>query len=120
MKQIISGVLVLTFALAACKSKQKTTDTAVKKGPDCASTSYTYTADIKPIMESNCVRCHNTNMKAGYNFGDVESVKKAGSNGYLLGTIKHEAGYMAMPAYAEPLDQATINKIECWINTGMK
>lgn len=119
MKKIIFAIVVIAAAVAACKSTKKTTETPVAK-VDCSKTSYTYMTDIKPIMDEKCVQCHNQNLKAGYNFGEIESVKRAGGNGYLLGTIKHESGYDPMPAHAEQLDQATINKIECWINTGMK
>jgi hypothetical protein len=49
-----------------------------------------------------------------------ESVKKAATNGYLLGSIKHQKGYDAMPRGAPKLTQETIDKIECWINNGMK
>ncbi|MDF2436394.1 MAG: hypothetical protein K0Q95_770 [Bacteroidota bacterium] len=119
MKKQLFAASLWVIAFAACKTKEKTTATTAKR-TDCTNTAYTYTADIKPLMDQNCVRCHNTNMKAGYNLGDIASVKKAGSNGYLLGTIKHESGFMAMPAHAEKMDQASIDKIECWINTGMK
>jgi mono/diheme cytochrome c family protein len=122
MKKIslITGVLAITFF--ACKTKEKTTAAAPPvKTLNCTGTAYTYQADIKPIMEEHCSGCHNTNMKAGYNFNDIESVKRAGGNGYLLGSIKHDVGYDPMPAGGQgPLDQATIDKIECWINTGMK
>ena len=47
-------------------------------------------------------------------------MKKAALNGELLGTIKHQKGYPKMPAFKEKLDQASIDKIECWINNGMK
>lgn len=120
MKKIILAASAIAALLLACKSGEKTSSTPAKSSLNCANTNYTYEADIKPIMQANCVRCHNTNMKAGYNFNETESVKRAGGNGFLLGTIKYDAGFMHMPAYADKLDQPTIDKIECWINTGMK
>ena len=121
MKKILFTSAFFATILFACKTKEKTVATTpVKKGPDCFVTNYTYEGVIKPIMDQNCGGCHNENMKAGYNFNRLEFVKKAAENGYLLGTIKHLDGYDPMPAHAEKLDQATIDKIECWINTGMK
>ncbi len=71
-------------------------------------------------MEQYCTGCHNSNEKAGYNFEKIEFVKKAATSGTLLGTIKHTYGFVPMPMGAEKIDQPTIDKIECWINNGMK
>ena len=81
---------------------------------------YTYTTDIEPIMKEYCTRCHNSNEKAGYNFTQVDFVKKGALNGDLLGVIKHSAKYDAMPLGRDKLSQDIIDKIECWINNGMK
>jgi mono/diheme cytochrome c family protein len=119
MRNTILTFVILSIGIASCKTSDKTV--ASPKAPlNCDNTAYSYTADINPIMQENCTRCHNTNMKAGYNFNELESVKRAAENGYLLGTIKHMDGYDAMPRMAGQLDQATIDKIECWIKTGMK
>ncbi len=116
MKKIIITSIVITSILAACKTAQKPVATKI----DCSDKSVTYTADIKPMMEQYCTKCHNNNEKAGYNLLKLEFVKKGALNGELLGTIKHIAGYPAMPMMAEKMPQAAIDKIECWINNGMK
>jgi mono/diheme cytochrome c family protein len=118
MRKIIVAILITCF-IAACKTTKDTTANT-KPTIDCTSSMLTYTSDIKSIIETNCSRCHNTNMNAGYNFLTLESVKKAASNGELLRSIKHEKGITPMPAYADQLDLVTIGKIECWINNGMK
>ncbi|MCW3070225.1 MAG: hypothetical protein JWO44_115 [Bacteroidetes bacterium] len=121
MKKIIFTAVALAVVLLACKTTKTPTAATPPPAPlDCSTTAYTYEKDIRPIMEQNCTSCHNENMKAGYNFYDIASVKKAAGNGYLLGTIKHQVGYDQMPPNGWPLDLPTINKIECWINTGMK
>lgn len=119
MKRIIISSAIIASLLVACKSSKQTT-TAPVAILDCSNKSVTYAADIKPIIEENCSRCHNANEKAGYNFLKIEFVKKAVADGHLLGTIKHQKGFDKMPANAAKLDQATIDKIECWINNGMK
>jgi cytochrome c5 len=121
MKKIIFTSVALAAVLLACKTtKAPVAAVPPPAPPDCSTTAYTYEKDIRPIMEQNCTNCHNeNNTPAGYNFYDTGSVKRAAVNGYLLGTIKHQSGYDQMPPNG-PLDQPTINKIECWINTGMK
>ncbi len=115
-------VILIACSIAACKTKKETTTTTTTKATpvDCTSSTLTYASDIKAIIETNCARCHNENMKAGYNFLTLESVKKAAENGELMRSIRHEKGIDPMPAYADKLDDATIGKIQCWINNGMK
>lgn len=120
MKKIIITSTIIASILVACKSTKQPTTTAPAVTLDCSNKALTYSTDIKPIMEANCTKCHNTNEKAGYNFLKIEFVKKAVADGHLLGTIKHQKGFDKMPAYAAKLDQAIIDKIECWINNGMK
>jgi cytochrome c553 len=120
MKKILLTTTVI-FSFAACTSTKETIKTTpVTAKIDCTSSALTYTSDIKAIIETNCSKCHNENYEAGYNFLTLESIKKAASKGELLRSIKHEKGLDAMPADADKLDDATIGKIECWINNGMK
>ncbi len=119
MKKLFVSAFVIATALFACKGSKETTASTPPVAIDCSSTVVTYGNDVKAIMEANCTRCHNTNNKAGYNFQTLESVKKAGANGFLLGTIKHDKGFKGMPYFAGKLDAVTISKIECWIKNGM-
>jgi mono/diheme cytochrome c family protein len=120
MKKLIVSALIITTTLFACK----TTKVAEKKPTiDCSTNqSVTFLADIKPIMDQYCTRCHNTNMRGGFNFQDELYVKKAAVSGQLLGSLKHKNGFDPMPAGmgGQMLDQAIIDKVECWINNGMK
>jgi mono/diheme cytochrome c family protein len=120
MKNLFLILSIFCFVVTGCKTAEKKAASPPPPALNCNGTAYTYESDIKPIMQENCTRCHNTNMKAGYNFNELSSVKEAAGNGYLLGTIKHQYGYTAMPAMAPQLDQKLIDKIECWIKTGMK
>ncbi|MBA3707101.1 MAG: hypothetical protein H0W84_14725 [Bacteroidetes bacterium] len=119
MKKIFISTVVIVSALAACKTTKTSTETK-SVALDCSGKTFTYALDIKPIMEQYCTSCHNKNEKAGYNLLELEFVKKAATNGYLLGTIKHASGFSPMPEMAPKMDQPTIDKIECWINNGMK
>ena len=121
MKKIILSTVILASIVAGCKTTKPTATVAPAAALDCSSNNaLTYNGDIKAILQTHCTKCHNTNNKAGYNFLTLESVKKGVSNGELLGTIKHSKGFPKMPAFAAKMDQATIDKIECWINNGMK
>jgi cytochrome c553 len=121
MKKLLFTAATFAMVFTACKSTKETTNTTTTKAElNCNDKALSYATDIKPILETNCNRCHNKNEKVEYNFLKFEEVKLAATKGDLLATIKHEKGYPKMPAYAAQLDQATIDKIECWIKNGMK
>ena len=118
MKKTLIVIVSTAAFLGACKTTKQTTTTVAPV--DCSNKNYTYEADIKSIIENNCSKCHNSNNKAGYNFLTLESVIKAAKNGDLLGTIKHQKGFTKMPLMKPQLPQELIDKIECWVNNGMK
>jgi len=61
-------------------------------------TTYTYTADVKPILTSDCIRCHNTSQhEAGYDFTTYAGVMRAvtpGSSRSLLVRAVQSNGIM--------------------------
>jgi mono/diheme cytochrome c family protein len=120
MKKLIFISIIAISLFGACKSTKQPVATTPTVTLDCSNKSLSYATDIKSILETNCAKCHNSNNKGGYNFLTFESVKKSVANGQLLGTIKHQKGFDAMPRMAPKLPQETIDKIECWINNGMK
>ena len=120
MKKIALTCFCVSLTLFACKSTKETAKIETPKPPlDCSSQGLTF-ADIKPIFDKNCISCHGYGGSDGLNFLTSADVKKAASKGELLGAIKHQKGFPKMPAKADQLDQASIDKIECWINNGMK
>lgn len=120
MKKIVIAVCAIAIVFAACKTSKpiEKKETAVVKPLDCGTMSVSYITDIKPILEQNCNRCHGR--AGGYNFAEKADVTRSAQNGTLLGTIKWQHGFSKMPAGATQLDAATIAKVECWINNGMK
>lgn len=118
MKKIVSIVTIaLALFIVSCKTKKASTETSTSA---CVTTP-TYTADIKPIIDASCgTTCHSAQKrKAGIDLSTYESVKENAAQKRFLGAIKHEQGFDPMPAYAAKLDDATIQKIECWIKGGM-
>lgn len=123
MKKALLIAFTSVIVISACKTAQETqkkeTVPVVKPVLDCSSSALTYST-IKPILEKHCISCHSDGGAGGYDFEVFAHVTKAGANGELLGTIKHERGFPNMPAQAAQLDQTSIDLIECWIKNGMK
>jgi hypothetical protein len=121
MKKIIITTTAIALLFAACKTTKSTDKKdAVVTSPavDCSAMPVTYLTDIKPILEQHCNRCHGR--AGGYNFSIMADITRAVKKGELLGTIKWQHGFPKMPISAPQLDAATISKVECWINNGMK
>ncbi|MGB3947285.1 MAG: cytochrome c [Bacteroidia bacterium] len=124
MKKIASTLIIISIVIGACKVSKNQKDTK-KEAPvavvvNCDATDYSYAKDIKPIFEAHCNSCHSDGGAGGYDFTVIADVKKSAKNGELIGTIKWERGYPKMPVGASQLDDASIAKIECWINKGLK
>ncbi len=85
----------------------------------CQTEGITFSTEILKILQNQCFSCHD----AANNFGGVtlenyESLKVYIDNGSLLGAIKHEDGFSAMPKNQAPLVECDIEKMEAWINAG--
>jgi len=123
LKKSIYFIAFTAIILGGCKTSQsgQTNATpATKPVLDCGTAVPTYLVDIKPILDQHCNKCHRDRSPGGYNFGTYENTVKAAGDKEFLGSIKWEGYYDHMPANAAKLDDGTINKIECWVNNGMK
>lgn len=120
--KISIAILIAPFLVIGCKTTKpaETTATTTKPKVDCGTQIPVYTTDIKPIFDTHCNSCHGKRAAGGYDLRLMEDITRGANNGELLGTIKWEGHYPHMPARANKLDDATIKKIECWIQTGMK
>lgn len=123
MKKILYTSFIIIAIVGGCKSTKDIAKVTTPPAPapvDCAEKVVTFNTDIKQVFEQHCISCHGYGGAGGYNFESRTDIDRAATSGDLLSTIKWMAGYPKMPANAPQLDQATITKIECWINTGMK
>ena len=85
----------------------------------CDTSNVTYSNDVWPVIESNCVTCHNGNFPSGnVSLADYNDIVAATQNGRLLGVIKHEDGWPEMPKGGGMLPDCDIQKIEIWVNAG--
>jgi len=95
-------------------------DTTFVTPPDtteCDSSNVTYPGTVYPIIMSNCISCHGPpTPEAGIDLTDFEDVAFIAQNGALMGSIRNEANYTAMPDNAPPLTDCEIELIQKWIN----
>ncbi|MBI1305903.1 MAG: hypothetical protein GC181_04720 [Bacteroidetes bacterium] len=119
---ILIAMFVAPILLDSCKEKEdptptQTTDTTKKDTTPVVK--ITYNSDIKAILDKSCAisGCHNKNSSVGSLASYSDAVAFV-SLGRILGAIKHQSGYSAMPEGSPKLADTTITKIEKWITDG--
>lgn len=86
----------------------------------CDTTLVSFTADIVPVLNDNCLLCHS-NLAApslGNNIKLEDFSDVAASSDMVLGSVKHEAGYSPMPKGGGNLGSCQLLKLEAWISQG--
>ncbi|MDO7874628.1 hypothetical protein Q5H93_07780 [Hymenobacter sp. ASUV-10] len=85
-------------------------------------TSITYAAVVSPIIQANCLDCHNT---ANYqndgdfqNFDQFTVLQSHALSGQLMRCLRHEPSVSAMPKGRAKLSDCDIARIQAWVDAG--
>lgn len=85
----------------------------------CDTNNFTFSTAIQPLINKNCVGCHNASLASGgIRLDSYTSVKDQADNGNLLGTISHQNGFVAMPQGGAKLSDCQITQVKKWIAAG--
>lgn len=87
----------------------------------CDTSNITYSGTVKAIIDQHCAiaGCHDGSNASTYDMSDYSGLYYyCVATNQLLGSIRHENGFVAMPQGAPQLDDCTINKITSWVNNG--
>lgn len=115
-RRIIKGLMIGMVLISACYYD---VEEELYPATVCLTDNMSFQNHIVPILQQHCYSCH----AAAINTGNItlegysEFIKYVNS-GQLLGAIKHESGFSAMPQGLSSLIPCNIAKIEQWINQG--
>lgn len=85
----------------------------------CDTTDFTYSGRVKPFLDTWCVGCHSgSNPSGAVNLSNYNGVASAVSGNKLMGSLKHEPGFFAMPPSGSKISTCQINAIQKWVNAG--
>ena len=85
----------------------------------CLTDEVTFSGTIEPLIDKNCIACHNSALPSGnINLEDYNQLKPLIENGRFLGSISHSRGFSAMPKGGPKLSDCDISKVEKWIEEG--
>jgi hypothetical protein len=110
-------VLLLIFGIQACYYDN--TEELYPMEPDCDTTNVTFSGDVWPVINSNCIICHSGSAPQGnVSLENYQDIVTAANNGSLLGVIRHDDGWPEMPKGGGMLPECDITKIEIWVEEG--
>ena len=114
---LLSSALLLVYA---CTNKNGEDPVKPIEPAVCDTTNVTFSGTVHPIITANCNGCHSGNRPSGgRDFTTHQGITAAVNDGLLLGTIRHESGFIAMPKNAAKLSSCNITIIEKWVIAGM-
>ena len=87
----------------------------------CDTSNVTYSGIIQPLIKSRCGVCHEgSNPLGNVNLSTYDQVKAMGTNGKLLGSVRHDNGFYPMPKNSDPLTPCDIAEIKIWIDSNYR
>lgn len=119
MKQIIKLTLILLLAvIAGCYYDTEERLYPTISSP-CDDTVVTFSSTVTTILHS-CQTCHSnanaTSSGGGIKLENYADVVKLVSSGKLMGSIRHDNGYSAMPQGGGKLSDCEISQLQKWID----
>ena len=118
MKRVsLFKVLVVASLIASCSNSSPADLVDATPLPAVVS----YDANVKPIIDANCVSCHGAvpNFGAPNSLNTYQTVRQSIENGDLIQRInKQPSDFMLMPQGGPKLPQNKIDIIQRWIDQG--
>ncbi len=86
----------------------------------CDTENISYAANIRPILENNCLGCHRgANPVGGFSLETYADVAAKVNSGQFYGAVAWEQGFVRMPFGASaPLPECDLAVIKAWIDAG--
>ncbi len=135
MKFLIPSVVTaVTLVWSAANAADKTVDVS-KLPPPSDKKGVSYAADIKPILEKSCFKCHGPEkQKAKLRLDSLEAALKGSENGKVIepgnsaksvmvhnvGRVGDEDDWMPPVDKGDPLTKDQVALIRAWIDQGAK
>lgn len=128
MKRI--RVIFLLGIIFACQNDKNTplpikpgetpgTTTPVTPGPTaslCDTVIISFDKSIWPIIQNNCISCHNTTAPSGnVDLSTYDKIIPYVKNGKLYGSMMHLPGYSPMPSATSSLTSCELTMVKKWI-----
>ena len=87
----------------------------------CDTANITYSTTVSTLMNNNCIGCHNSSSASGgVNLTNYNGVAASVNSSKLMNTINFTSDYKQMPPSGLQLSSCDREKIQHWIDGGVK
>ncbi|MCX7986773.1 MAG: hypothetical protein N2662_07530 [Bacteroidales bacterium] len=115
MKSLLTLGIICMLGIASCTSdNEEDTFSGNNNNGGCDTTNVSFTKIIMPLIQNNCLSCHNSTSPVLSNY---DQISKNATR--ILGAIKHQPGFRSMPPGGK-LPDCSIAQFEAWVNQGKK
>ena len=83
---------------------------------ECDTSVVTYSGNILPILQNNCLDCHSAG--SSLNFDGYDNFVVHVNSGRVHGAVNHRSGYLQMPRDRPKLPECELTLINKWIREG--
>jgi len=108
---VIGIFIFCTVATSSC-TKEKVPSLITSDCPDTIS----FSLQIAPMIETNCVSCHGVGNSTGYTLTDYSNI--AANADDILNALRAEGGSPLMPEGGPALNDSLIQQFACWKDQG--
>ncbi|MDO9511318.1 MAG: hypothetical protein Q7J34_06145 [Bacteroidales bacterium] len=110
-------VISLLITLVSCYNDNE--EVLYPAGSGCDTKNVTYTTDVIPVIQSNCISCHSASNPSGsIRLDDYQNLVLSINSGRFQGAINHQSGFSAMPQGGGKISSCSLAKINQWITDG--
>ncbi len=111
--------IVGTFLLISSCKKDKVPSPKVVPVNCQLEDTISYANQIQPILNNNCLPCHQYPGSGGINLDTYLNVKSIALSGQLVQSIIHDTNYIIMPPLPQnQLDSCQIKTVKRWVLQG--
>jgi hypothetical protein len=121
IRSFITGIGCVGFLLSVCSCYYKNEEDLYSGSnlQDCDTAHYTFSGQVLPLMQQNCISCHNnTTLSGSISLDNYSSVKQVVDPGRFWGAINHDQGFVPMPLDAGKLSDCNLIIIKKWLDHG--
>jgi hypothetical protein len=112
---------ILAFCVILLSSCYYDVESELYPYATCNPANTKYASGVLPILQRSCYSCHNQDnatLNGNVKIDSYEDVLQYVQNGMLMGSLRHDVGYVAMPKDAQKISDCELAKIEAWISEG--
>lgn len=85
----------------------------------CDTSNVSFSKVIAPLIANSCQGCHSGSApNGGIRLSGYDDIRVQALNGNLLGVVRHDNGFVAMPYNQPKLSDCRIEQIRLWIEDG--